>query len=365
MKTILLGIALLAALGAYGTNANVARAQSVKTDGKATVVTMDTFIHADSTRAYLKELAKNGNKVNVVRPEKGLADTDSQDVIRMNQDTLYSRAIIDVKGGATITAGEYEGYQNLMFLDINHSEIATLVGAGKVTLDESMLTEGQHVYLIIRTGLLRKLDEKEMYKKARDAQANITISAHSSEPFVPSVQYDFESLDTVKQAIFKDYAKDPSQYSTRLGFGKKQDRSEKDARVVIAIGWGGLSKENASYSSFMGRGERETFTFTAPDLRYDDNGFFSFTLYTADGYIGTQNYAVNSDDMQANKDGSYTVTILASGEPVQEGDKNVIISPRDSRGWMGILRMYQPTDPDKNYDWNEATTKEMTKQFTR
>ncbi len=32
---------------------------------------------------------------------------------------------------------------------------------------------------------------------------------------------------------------------------------------------------------------------------------------------------------------------------------------------MGILRMYQPTDPDKNYDWNEATTKEMTKQFAK
>jgi hypothetical protein len=239
------------------------------------------------------------------------------------------------------------------------------MGAGEIQLDKSMLTEGQHIYMIVRTGLLRNLDEKEMFQKGRDAQGKITITAKSNEPFVPSVNYDFSSLDVVKQAIFKDYAKDPSQYSTRLGFGTKKDRSDKDARVVIAIGWGGLSKENASYSSFMGRGERETFTFNAPALKYKDNGFFSFTMYTADGYIGTQNYAINSDDMVTNDDGTYTVTIIASGEPIQTDDKNVIISPRDSRGWMGILRMYKPTDPDKNYDWNEATTKKMTELFAK
>ncbi|MCK5780792.1 MAG: DUF1214 domain-containing protein, partial [Psychrilyobacter sp.] len=100
-------------------------------------------------------------------------------------------------------------------------------------------------------------------------------------------------------------------------------------------------------------------------LKYDDKGFFSFTMYTADGWIGTENYAINSDDMVKNEDGTYTLTILASGEKMEEGDKNVVRSPRDTRGWMGIIRMYQPTDPEKNYDWNEATTKEMTEQFSK
>ncbi|MEA3323149.1 MAG: hypothetical protein U9Q12_02910, partial [Patescibacteria group bacterium] len=53
------------------------------------VVTMDNFIHADSTRAYLKELANTGGRVNVIRPNRELANTDNQDVIRMNEDTLY------------------------------------------------------------------------------------------------------------------------------------------------------------------------------------------------------------------------------------------------------------------------------------
>jgi len=75
-------------------------------------VTMDNFIHADSTRAYLKELAQADNKVNFIRPNRVFPNTDNQDVIRMNSDTLYTKFILDVKGGATITTKPYEGYQN-------------------------------------------------------------------------------------------------------------------------------------------------------------------------------------------------------------------------------------------------------------
>ena len=69
----------------------------------------------------------------------------------MNRDTLYTRIILDVKGGATITTKDYEGFQNIMVLDINHNEIATLMGAGTVKVDETMLTEGHHAYVIIGT----------------------------------------------------------------------------------------------------------------------------------------------------------------------------------------------------------------------
>ncbi|WP_156873888.1 hypothetical protein [Psychromonas hadalis] len=35
-------------------------------------------------------------------------------IIRMNSDTLYTRLILDVKGGATITSKDYDGFQNIM-----------------------------------------------------------------------------------------------------------------------------------------------------------------------------------------------------------------------------------------------------------
>ncbi|WP_041672722.1 DUF1254 domain-containing protein [Sulfurovum sp. NBC37-1] len=308
-------------------------------------------------------MAKTDGKVNVLRPMRELANTDNQDVIRMNADTLYTRTILDVKGGATVTTKPYEGYQNILVLDPNHSEIATLTGAGTVKLDESMLTEGHHAYIIIRTGLLRKLPEKEMYDKAYKAQDNISVTYHSSEPYVPAVDFDLSTLDKVKYKILENFAKHPQKDVIKRGFGTLKSRDPEAAKVVIAIGWGGLSGKSAVYSSFTASGERFSYTFKKPNLRYDKKGFFSFTVYNENGYIATMKYALNSDDMVANKDGSYTVNFLASGEP--KGDlQNIIVTPR-GKYWTGILRCYYPVNKDETFAYADNLTAKMQKEFSK
>jgi hypothetical protein len=330
------------------------------TGGGGTEITLENFIHADSTRAYLKELDKAG-KVNVIRHERALVDADTQDVIRMNRDTLYSRIILDVKGGASITTKPYEGYQNINVLDINHSQIASLNGAGTLKVDESMLTEGQHAYVIVRTGLLRKLPEKEMYAKAHKAQDNISINFKSSEPFVPPVKYDFSTLDKVKYKILSDFALHPKPNVVKLGFGPMKDRDPEAARTVVAIGWGALSGKDAVYSSFTGNRERCSYTMEKPDLNYKEHGFFSFTIYNFDGYIANINYAINSDAMEANEDGTYTINFLASGEPIKEGEKNVVRTPR-GKMWTGVLRNYYPNNnTDELFAWADKRTAEVSK----
>jgi len=309
VKTSLFGIMLLTILG-------LATTAEAKDNG--VVVTPNNFIHADSTRAYFKELEQSNGKVNTVRPARELTNADNQDVIRMNSDTLYTRVVLDVKGGATISTKEYEGYQNINVIDVNHSQIASLTGHGTLKVDETMLTEGQHAYVIVRTGLLRKLSEKDMMTKAHKAQDNISISFESSEPFVPSVNYDFTTLDTVKYKILKEFALTPKKDVVKNGLGSLKERDLDAAKVVVAIGWGALSGIDAVYSSFTGYKERASFTITdKPNSK--ETGFFSFTIYDTDGYIATINYAINSDDMTPNKDGSYTINFLAAGEPVKEG----------------------------------------------
>jgi len=68
--------------------------------------------------------------------------------------------------------------------------------------------------------------------------------------------------------------------------------------------------------------------------------FFSFTIYNANGYISTINYAINSDDMVPNEDGSITVNFLASGEP-ENGLNNVVRTPR-GKMWTGGIKMLLP-----------------------
>lgn len=327
-------------------------------------ISNENFIHADSIRAYLKELDKTG-KVNVIRPERNLITTDTQDVIRMNRDTLYTRIILDVKGGASITTQPYDGYQNINVLDINHSQIASLNGSGTLKVDESMLTEGHHAYVIVRTGLLRKLSEKEMLAKAHKAQDAISIQTKSSEPFKPSVNYDYETLDKVKYKILKDFALDPQPNVVKNGFGSMNERDPVAARTVVAIGWGALSGINAVYSAFTGNKERCSFTIEKPDLNYKGHGFFSFTIYNFDGYVATINYAINSDSMVVNKDGTYTVNLLASGEPVKEGEQNIVRTPR-GKMWTGVLRCYYPNNNvDELFIWTDAQAAKMSKIFMK
>jgi hypothetical protein len=282
----------------------------------------------------------------------------------MNRDTLYTKFILDVKGGATVTTKPYDGYQNIMVLDPNHSEIATLTGHGTIKLDETMLTDGHHAFIIIRTGLLRDLPKKEMFARAHKAQDNISITYNSSEPYVPSVNYDLSTLNKVKYKILEDFVKHPQKDVIKNGFGTTKTRDPKAAKVVIAIGWGGLSGKNAVYSSFNSTKERCSFTIDKPNLHYDKKGFFSITVYNADGYIATMNYAINSEDMTPNKDGTYTINFLASGEPVKDGEKNIIRTPR-GKIWTGVIRAYYPKNKDETFAWADGWTAKMTKEFMR
>jgi len=359
LKRITIGMVFLMLLGM----SLITSAEQVKPAG-GVIITMDNFIHADSTRAYLKELAQSKGKVNVIRPSRDFPNTDTQDIIRMNSDTLYTRLVLDVKGGATITTKDYEGFQNIMVLDVNHSEIKTLMGAGTVEIDETMLSEGRHAFIIIRTGMLRDLPKKEMFEKAHKAQDNISITYKSSKPYEPSVKYDFTTLGKVKYKILSDFVKHPVKDVIKNGFGTTKTRDAEAAKVVIAIGWGGLSGTNAVYSSFTAKGDRHSITIDTPNLHFDKKAFFSFTIYNADGYIATMNYALNSEDMVANADGTYTINFLASGEPEKDGETNVLRTPR-GKLWTGVLRAYYPKDKNETFSWADAWTAKMTKEFMK
>lgn len=347
MKKIIL---ILVSLGLLGT-LSVVSASGV-------VITPDNFIHADSVRAFKKEIEQSHGKVNVVRPVRELTNADNQDVIRMNRDTLYTRVVLDVKGGATITTKAYAGYQNINVIDEQHSQIASLTGHGTLKVDESMLTMGHHVYVIVRTGLIRNLSEKEMMAKAHKAQDNVSVTFNSSTPFVPTVNFDFATLDVVKYKILTEFAQHPSKDAAKKGLGTLKERDPAMARVVVAIGWGALAGQQAVYSAFSGNKERASFTITTvPNA--NKTGFFSITIYNATGYIATINYAINSDDMVKNKDGSYTITFLASGESVKKGEKNIVRTPR-GKLWTGVIRSYNIKDKKEGFAWVDSWAEKLT-----
>ncbi|BCG62680.1 MAG: hypothetical protein methR_P0330 [Methyloprofundus sp.] len=366
MKRVLIGIILVGVLGACASN-DVAQKTEIKAEvteknqeTNGVVITSENFIHADSVRAYLKEIAFTGS-VNKLRHLREVANTDNQDVIRMNRDTLYTRIIIDAKEGATVTLPKYDGLQIVALLDENHQQIKELNGEGTLKITKDMLSVGQHGYIIVRTGFIAGLSDDEKMERAYAAQDGIAFTAKSNAPYVPSVKYDFSTMDAVKYDILRNFALNlPENFSVGDGAGLIGERDEETAKVVVAIGWGFLPKSQAAYASFTGYREREVLTIKSPELK--EKGFFSYTLYDDNGWIATNDYAINSDDMIQNKDGTYTVTFLASGEPVQKNDLNVVRTPR-GKYWTAVLRSYNPVDPEANQKLIDGYARGFDKQL--
>ena len=84
-------------------------------------VTPDTFIRAETDRMFrdIAMLAGGLNRFHHIRTPTPL---DQQTVIRMNRDTLYSGAVIDVSGGATITFPKIPDgrYASVLIIDNDH-----------------------------------------------------------------------------------------------------------------------------------------------------------------------------------------------------------------------------------------------------
>ncbi len=363
LQRILLGVIVLSVFGTL-TVVSKSKSQNETKKQKKVVINNDNFIHADTSRAFLKQLAKQNNEVNKLVKDREFSNPDVQDVIRMNKDTLYSRVLLDVSEGATIKLPKYKGYQSALVLDINHSQIAVLEGEGELKITKKMLTKGDFVYVIFRTGVSRKDKFNLDYDYAHKQQDAIQIIAKSSKKFVPSVEYDYKKLKSFKEKLLIEFGKNPKKNVVKNGLGTMKERDPESARVVVALGWGGLGGDYAVYSSFSGQGEKQTITLDLPDLKYKEGAFFSITIYDDLGWIDTVNYAINSEDMTPNKDGTYTITILASGEPAEEGILNVVRSPR-GRTWSGILRAYAPKNKDKVFAWADSWTSKMTKKFMK
>jgi len=80
-------------------------------------------------------------------------------------------------------------------------------------------------------------------------------------------------------------------------------------------------------------------TFNAPKLHYEKGAFWSITTYSSDGWIFTDNFAINSKKAKANADGSYTIRFNC------EGAENNLTVVKD---WNAVFRMYMPMDVEEN-----------------
>lgn len=289
-------------------------------------------------------LQRDAGGVNRFAHNREPAPVDKQTVIRMNRDTLYSFAVVDISSGATVTLPDAgERYLSVMVVNEDHYINRVFHDAGRhaLTVEEY---DSSYVAVAARTPV-DPHDPEDLVAVAA-IQDQLDISARAARPFEPP-EYDLDSFDRTRRALLT-LASDMKSFEG--SFGRKEDVDPVHHLISTAAGWGGLPDAEATYvgvSPHLPVGEYEL--TVGHDVPVD--GFWSISVYNADGYFEPNErgaYSVNSITAARNDDGSVTVRFGGNGDP----ERN---SLPITDGWNYLVRLYRPRPEILTGSWTFPT----------
>jgi len=344
MKTILTAIHMTAILllGVTGpANAQVVVDAPGHVENTVDIpVTVDNFVRAASDFEFRKyaQLARGVNKFFHFREP---APLDNQPTIRMNRDTLYSVAIVDISGGATLTLPDPDGrYMTAMIVNQDHYINAVFSGGGTYTLDVATF-DTPYVMIALRT--LVDSSDPEDIAAVNALQDKVTIETESSQHVIPP-NYDEESFDAVLRPALELSRSLPD---TRRMFGKKEDVDPLRHFLGTAFGWGGLPESEAFYLNIDPGFPVAEYKIEVP-ADVPVGAFWSISLYNGDGFFEANDrdaYTVNSVTAERNDDGSITVHFGGS-------DDDRLNCLPIMQGWNYMVRLYRPGPEILDGSWS-------------
>lgn len=201
-------------------------------------VSVDNVVRAESDRMFA-DLSSQAGGVNRWSHNREPAAVDDQIVVRLNRDTLYSFAVVDLAEGATLTVPDAgERYLSVMVVSQDHYITHVLHDAGQHDLDVAAV--GTRSALLAVRVLVDPHGPADLDAVAR-LQDAITLEARSAEPFVMP-PYEEASFDGVRSAL-----KELARYSsgTERTFGAVDEVDPVRHLLGAVAGWGGLPEPEA------------------------------------------------------------------------------------------------------------------------
>ena len=293
------------------------------------VVTEDNFVRAETNRMLVGLQAQAGG-VNRWKHHREPASLDEQTVIRMNRDTLYSLAVVNISDGATLTVPDAQGrYLTVMVVNQDHyiNQVFTEPGEHQLSVEDF-----DTPYVLLGARVLVDATDASDIAEVATIQDGFSLRTAADEPLVLP-DYDDESFTAVRAAVLAEASQ--GDHDTRGMFGTKENTDPHAHLLGTASGWGGLPEREAYYESREPGLPVGRYTITAKDVPVD--AFWSITVYGGDGFLHKNDldaYSVNSLSGTRNTDGSITVTLGGN-----ESDINPL--PLED-GWNYAVRMYRP-----------------------
>jgi hypothetical protein len=306
---------------------------------ETTPVTDENYALAETQiiiEGYVKKIAAatNTNGVGVFMHNKKGADPKDRTIMRINFDTLYSFAVVDLKEDLTLTMPETNGrYQTAWIISEEHYNPGAFDTPGAHEITQEWV--GTRYAVIVMRTKVNTQDPTDL-AKANALQEKLQLTQKDRGSYVPSHKWD---MDEVLKMRAK-YMKIGATLSTDEMFGKKGEISLRNHNAGTAFGWGGFTPQQAVYPQYFPKStEHQTLTLKDVPVR----AFWSITVYDEEGYPRTDTYDINSAFAEAEKDGSVIINFGGAKDT-----KNFMeIFP----GWNFTLRMYQPTEAYFNGQW--------------
>ena len=308
---------------------SIASAANADDRAEPVVVNADNFVRAE-TAAQFDRIVEMAGGVNRFFHLRGPTPLDKQTVIRMNRDTIYSAAVVDISKGATVTLPDAgTRYRSMMVVNEANYINAVYLDGGAHELTKEQFGSN-HVWIGIRT--LVDSNSADDIKAVHQLQDAVRIEATSAMPFT-APDYDQISYKATLDPLLNLGKGVPD---TTGWFGSKEDTTPIGHLVGTAVGFGGLPQKHAFYLNVNPGLPVGEYQLTAKDVPV--RAFWSVSLYNDKGYFqknpeGAYNF--NSVNAKKNSDGSITINFGGC----DDGRVNCLPI---MEGWNYGVRLYEP-----------------------
>lgn len=292
---------------------------SINATAAPPIVTPDNFPQAYTSMRFGAIIEKAGGINKFFEMPVPSSIPEEQFVVRMNRDTFYSTAIVDMSSGSVfVTIPETKKYVSLQVVDENHETQRMIYGSGR----HRITAKTGHAFVIVRA-----LEDA--------ARRNLVIEAGSAKPFVEK-KWEMESFHAVDKAGNLDFG---DGYDQSKAYGNIESGQTPYMNYVGAAGgWGGAMVEDNIYqtSSYFDTDGCYEMTFVDPK----DKDFWSATVYNADGRMFNDKANISSETNPVkNADGTYTLHFGCEGQP-----NNIPIAEGNKTGkFIVLMRHYGPS----------------------
>jgi hypothetical protein len=296
------------------------------------------YVRAKTALQFGKYYALAGG-INRFSHRRDVVDVTNRTSKRLNRDTLYSVAIVDISKGATVTLPD-AGDRYLTLQVVNEDGFTNRIfhGAGRygLTVEEF---DTPFVWLLVRTLVFDSIPGD--VEEAHALQDQVTISSVSDRPY-SHPNYDQASFEHTNKLLVE-LAKDVTDNAGAAG--SKDDVDPIRQLLVTAYGFGTLPESE----SFLVNVQPDLPSDGAYALRVKDvpvDGFWSLAMYDKEGYFNPNPYEVYGfGDRSAKKSPDGSITLHFGGDP-----NSVNFIPL-SDGWNYVIRLYRPRKEILDSSW--------------